>query len=341
MIGIIGLKAEAEEKTIDATQTSPYTYTIPADETGIIVPISFSKMGVYTYKIQVSNFSNEVHADLLKDLRGENWAAITGFNGTEKEYTRIVEEPVTYYLFIYSENPPAVEKTVTVNCTYNVPETEGRAISEGEEVRSVGMDTLSYSFKLSKDSKVHIVGDHVSLCDSAKENLSISSINNKMATAYLKKGTYYLSVPYGGIHTFKYTTEKITFSNNTTKKKAKTIKLGKSVKMKFYATNKEEAPLYYKFTLKKAKKISVTGDLTKLHSLGTMNVYIFKKNANTVPYMHGYIDGQKKGKIKFMGSLKKGMENFFADKKSIKLPAGTYYLVVDNTSGGDAAITVK
>lgn len=74
-------------------------------------------------------------------------------------------------MFLYSDNPPALEKTVKVTCNYNEPQTEGRAVSEGEKVRSVALDTLYYSFNLTSDSKITINGDLIWLCDSNKKEL--------------------------------------------------------------------------------------------------------------------------------------------------------------------------
>lgn len=332
-------QAKVAEPTVDATQTTPYTYNLAADQTSIIIPMSFSKAGVYTYKIEVTNFDSEVHFSTLKDSEAKDILSIGEFKGVEKEFGRIVEEPVLYYMFLYSDNPPALEKTVKVTCNYNEPQTEGRAISEGEKVRSVALDTLYYSFNLTSDSKITINGDPIWLCDANKKKLRSIVSEDENTIAYLKKGLYYIEAP-KGIREFKYTAEKINFTNNTTKKKAKTIKVGKKVQMKFYATNKEESMLYYKFTLKKAKKISVSADLTKLHNSGILDLSIYKKKDRSVPFMHGYLD-EKKGKIEFSGLVKKGKNNYFLNKKSVKLPAGTYYVAVSNTSGGDAVITVK
>lgn len=337
---VVGLdrKVQAEEQSIDATNTTPYSYSIEANKSEVVIPISFPKIGVYTYKFEVTNFSNEVHVSFYRDSACTDREIIYNFKGTEAKYMNAVPEASSYYMVVYSDNPPALEKTVKVTCTYEEPQTEGRTISEGEEVRSVSLDFLYYPFTLSRDSKIRVYGEVLILCDANKKNLLtlLQVGEDGYHSAYLKKGTYYFKVP-KGIHTFKYTTEKVTFYNNTTKKKAKKINIGKKTQMKFYATNKESS-LYYKFTLKKAKKISVMADLSKKYSAYSVNIKIFKKKDGKEPYMYGDLSDGKKGKISFSGVVK----NDFTEKKTVKLPAGTYYMVVSGDSeGGDAAITVK
>ena len=341
IIGTYGVKANAEEAAIDATSETPYSYNVESGKTGSIIPISFSKAGVYTYKIEVTGFADTVHVDFLKKAEAtsaDDIASFTSFNGTEKEFTKVIKEPINYYLFVYSENPPAGAKTIKVTCTYNVPETEGKSVKADEEVKAVSMDGLYYSIKLKKDSKITVSGDKVSLCDSKKEFLTSVPSDGDSVSTYLKKGTYYIKTS-AGIEKFKYTINNTSTDKNVTQKKAKKIKVGKNVKMKLYASNGTKGALYYKVTLKKAKKISVTADSSKL--LSDMNVEIYKKKAGKVPYLSGYKEYGKKGKISFNGQTNKSIDSLLMEKKTVKLPAGTYYIMVSSTSGGDATIKIK
>ena len=335
-----GIKAKADEATIDASKTTPYSFTIAADKSGMQAPMSFPKAGVYTIKIEVTNFDKEIIMTQVSDYTNMDVKNVRSKEGSELTFTTIVTEPETRYYVLYSKNPPALEKNIKITFSYDTPETEGRDIKEGEEVRAVGMDDLYYSIKLTGDKKITITSDStVVLCDSKKESLGVVAYKDKPATTYLKKGTYYLSVS-KGITTFKYTTKKATLGKNTTKKKAKTVKLGKTIKTKIYAANKNKSTQYYKFTLKKAKKISVTADASKISNMGTLNINIYKKKANKAPYMSGNIC-EKKGKVEFTGEAKNSIEGMFLNKKSVKLPAGTYYMEVQSTEGGDVSFMIK
>lgn len=94
-------QAKVAEPTVDATQTTPYTYNMAADQTLIVIPMSFPKAGVYTYKVEVTNFDSEVHISFHKDNEAKDIVSIGEFKGVEKELGRIIEEPVLYYMFLY------------------------------------------------------------------------------------------------------------------------------------------------------------------------------------------------------------------------------------------------
>lgn len=341
LFGITKIKAYAAENTIDATKTDPYTYKIDADKTSIVIPMAFSKAGVYTYKINATNFSEEVHVTFLKNenLTSENdIATIATFKGTEHEFTKVIKEPITYYVWIYSENPPAIEKNVTVTCACYEPETTSREVKEGEDVKAISSDRLKYTMTLSTDSIVTLTADNSVTIDTDKTTVNYAK-KGEPAVAYMKKGTYHLEVG-SGITNFKYTTQPLTLGKNVTKKKAKTMKVGKAESMKFAASNGKDTTYYYKFKLKKAKKISININAPSL--LSNVNVRLYKTKFNKVPYLEGYNENNK-GKAELRGQVKKGSyaANAVLFQKSVKLPAGTYYLEVSNQTGGDCKVTVK
>ena len=333
--------SNAESTVVDATKTESYTYKINADKTSIVIPISFSKAGVYTYKIGVTNFSNLVHVTFLKneELTSEkDIATIGSFKGTEHEFTKVVTEPYTYYVWVYSENPPAVEKSVTLSCAYHESDIAGREVKEGEEVRAVTTDKLDYTITLSKNSIVNLTADNSVQVKSDKTDITYAK-NDEPAAAYLKKGTYHLIVG-SGITNFKYTTQPLVLGKNVTKKKAKTLKVGKTATMKFAASDGKDMTYYYKIKLKKAKKVSVNIKAADIYS--TVNVRMYKKKYNKVPYLEGSSNGNN-GKAEFYGQVKKGSyaENAILSEKSVKLPAGTYYMEVSTRNGGECKVTVK
>lgn len=333
--------SNAESTVVDATKTESYTYKISAEKTGIIIPISFSKVGVYTYKIGVTNFSNLVHVTFLKneELTSEkDIATIGSFNGAEHEFTKVITEPFTYYVWIYSENPPAVEKSITLSCAYHESDIAGREVKEGEDVRAVTTDKLDYTITLSKDSIVNLTADNSVQVKSDKTDITYAK-NDEPAAAYLKKGTYHLIVG-SGITNFKYTTQPLVLGKNVTKKKAKTLKVGKTATMKFAASNGKDMTYYYKVKLKKSRKISI--NIKAPNVLSTVRVRMYKKKFNKVPYFEG-CNYDNNGKAELTGQVKKGSyaANALLFDKSVKLPAGTYYMEVSTTNGGECKVTVK
>ena len=282
-----------------------------------------------------------------RDVRGVwegSWvendiSSVASFKGTEHEYTKVVTEPLTQYIWIYSIDPPAGEKTVKITCAYYSPVVEGREISEGEDVKAVGVDYLYYSFTLSSDKTVTVVSSDnaVQVLDSKKEDLGAYATKDEAAIVNLKKGTYYLKVG-SGITNFKYTTSSLSLGKNVTKKKAKKAQLGKAIKMKFAASNSKSNAYYYKIKVTKSKKISINVSASKL--LSPVNVKLYKTKYETIPYLEGYNEDNN-GKVNLSGQIKKGASNYILYKKSVKIPAGTYYLEVDTRSSGDCKVTVK
>ncbi len=327
----------ATEAEADATATTPYTYTAKGDVKGWMIPVSFKKAGVYSCKAQVSsNMGADVRLRLMKDENASDILFSTGVSDKGAEFERIITSPVTYYMFVYGENASTTEdKTLTVTWSFKEAEIVGREIKEGEKITAAaGKEKVYFTVKLKSDSQISVTTDRtLGLYDSAKKDMNFSFNEDKKST-YLKKGTYYLGL-YNGSADFSFTTSKIKFDNNVTKKKAKAITIGKALKVNFACTAKKNSKRFYKFTLKKAKKITVKADVKEC---GSTALSIYQKNGDTAPWIYATVE--KSGKVAFEGQLKKSGKEF-SGAKSVKLPAGTYYVELDNTFGGAAKITIK
>lgn len=118
-------------------------------------------------------------------------------------------------------------------------------------IKSNRYDSLSevYDTQLVNDK-----GDYFTLCNAKKKELTSASVGTTSKCYGVKKGTYYikLSNTYSDYRVYSVSFKKAGTPTNTKKKTAKTV----TKKLQSYVlTSESSATQWYKFTLKKAKKM--------------------------------------------------------------------------------------
>ena len=118
-------------------------------------------------------------------------------------------------------------------------------------IKSNRYDSLSqvYDTQLVNDK-----GDYFTLCNAKKKELTSESVGTTSKCYGVKKGTYYikLSNTYSDYRVYSVSFKKAGTPTNTKKKTAKTV----TKKLQSYVlTSESSATQWYKFTLKKAKKM--------------------------------------------------------------------------------------
>ena len=333
---LISISAMADIISTDANKTEPQVSTIAADKTGGIIPVTFSKAGIYECTVSLTGFGSGAKSFYIteKDNR-EKFKMFRGFPGDTVTVNRIITAPVTYDFVIFEEGAPAGEKKISLSFVYHEP-SAGRDVKAGETVNSYGLENLYYTVKLNKDSILTLEGDAY-VCDSKKEPISNFEYGKDSNVIYLKKGSYFIGTQ-DGIHTFKYTTKKLKLPKNIKSKKATTMTLGKKYKIAFPASAKKETKVYNKLTLSAPKRISMfykRGNMPEGAQL-TFSIYKDKKHR-----IDGSTTDKNTDKVSFTGGLTSDLEDEIWEKKSFTLPAGTWYVQVGNVTGGDATVWIK
>lgn len=308
------------------------TYELDADTVAVTIPVSIQKAGLIEFKATFQGFSepaifclqrNQQFSSEMKDIY--IMSRHSALEDTVHEYA--AEAPMNCYLLLMTGDADQ-GKTGSVTVTTTCKEaTAGREVKPGETVNAVQIkDKEYYKIKLSAPKKVTVQGDTASLelCNAKKKNLSYCD-----KAVYLKKGTYYLCHNGSGTYSFSYSTKKITLPKNTSRKKAKKIKLNKAVKGIFACNGGKSQSYWYKLTLKKDKQITLKYK-NKVGEFGSVTFLNAKRKL--VSYLAS--PGGKSGKKKIL--------YYDAHGTKKKMKKGTYYILVGNTDvSSEFSLTFK
>lgn len=171
-------------------------------------------------------------------------------------------------------------------------------------------------------------GDYFTLCNSKKKELTGQATGQTSKCYGVKKGTYYikLSNAYSEYRVYSASFKKAGAPTNTKKKKAKTI----TAKKKSYVlTSGSNAVQWYKFTLKKAKKMKLYVDNA---TDGKLRIEIYEKKEGSPSCV--YVDASCSTDIQHV-----------QNNKVIKWDKGTYYIKIckyyANNTGGIVSVKLK
>lgn len=314
--------------------TTTNTYELDADTVALTIPVSIQRAGIMEMIVSFQGFSEKAYCVLQKNEKFSSAASSIysmDVHSVAQEFTAeyVASQPTTCYLLLMTTGADESKAgSVTVTTTFQ-PATAGREVKPGETVNAVQVNEKEYyKIKLDTPKKVTLNGDLTwfELCDASKKY--ISGCNETM---YLKKGTYYLLRHQGGgKYSFSYTTKKITLPKNTSKKKAKKVKLNQTVKGIFPRSTKTQS-YWYKITLKKNKKLKVkykntVGD-------GVQAVRLYNAKGKVIGMMEGlYIKGKK-------GTKK--MISYAGKKPTSTIKKGTYYIQIEQGVDSEFSLTFK
>lgn len=334
MILAMGVIVSAAEQTItvptkyfgnESAVTRSYTYTdksvLSGSECGVIIPLKVSAPGTVKLRIDYTKLQKDINGYVYTDAACTNrlyFSAVTQVGSNSEEAFVTVNNAGTYYLKFYSYQYSYQTSEFTNSLSVSVSEytDADKTIKSGQTInyyRKSGSTPYYFKYKAEKTGKVTLsfsynYSTYVTLMNSKKKALSnqvtvFPSVNK--VTFAVKKGTsYYFCITSNGINNGK--TQSISVKNTaikeksgSKKKKAVTIKAKKKVKGTILPGSKTAD--WYKFKLKKNKKISVdiSGEVT-----GSLRIEFFYKNGRSAG--SGYFYGGQSIYKPLYGKMKKG-----------------------------------
>lgn len=327
--------AEAETLTPNASDYPSYTVTFGAGQKEFIQEITMDHAGYIYIPMSIMGTDKGISVYLYSDAA---CTAKLGYSSylSSSSLTATQKAPIpaagTYYLQFssYSEMTADVPITLTPYC-YN---SDTRKIEAKEDVYSYNdsSNIIYHEIKISKTGYINVTAEsannigslYVTLFDSKKKALSnsiyLSNTNGNETCFAVKKGTYYIGTKcYSDAIHLKYTFTSVSEKSGSSKKKAVTIKAGKTVKGLIQATDSTKKYDYYKIKLTKKQKVSLICTAKSCESI----------KFTVIP---------ASSKLTIWGDSVLIYDN---DKKSWttqdKLPTGTYYIKVEkinpNSSG--------
>lgn len=309
--------------------TTTNTYELDADTAALTIPVSIQKAGIMEFKVTFQGFSELARISLQrKQESSSSWNDMFSWiqHSATKEFTDeyATTEPINCYLVLTTTGADQNKTgSVTVTTTFREA-TTGREVKPGETVNATQIKEKEYyKIKLTTHKKVTINGTETSftLCDATKKYISSCD-----KTMYLNKGTYYLCHDGEGTYQFSYNVKKITLPKNTSRKKAKKMKLKKIIKGIFTRNGNSQKSYWYKLTLKKNKKIKVKYK----NKVGEfVSVTLLNAKGELQNYMN--LEGKK-------GTKK--MISYGGKKPAATIRKGTYYIEIGNAIGVDSEFSV-
>ncbi len=332
-----------------------------------IIELSTDKAGVATGSLKISGISNEVKLTQFKGtlvevrdamLKGDDAikSVLRGFRGVKPDTEESIfsfgsaKSAATSVLIIDLENARAqsgTEVSIVLKANITEPTVEVEPIVNEKTYQFVlGAEELYWPMSIESLSKFSMnkekrFGSYDwCLCDSNKKeivsdkNPEASSLNYPVI---IDKGNYYVKTKLSstgelelGAMSFDITPVSESIHSNNTKGSAKTIKLGKKYS-DIYTTIPSDEPHYYKFTLKKTKKVKLT--YSKDDDVG-ITFGLYKKNGKYVS--SAFVNSSSSNS----GTAKWGLTY----KKNIKLKKGTYYIMLEkgrDTCDGKYTFKIK
>lgn len=313
--------------------TTTNTYELDADTAALTIPVSIQKAGIMEMRVSFQGFSEKAYCVLQKNEKFSSAASSIysmDVHSVAQEFTAeyTASQPTTCYLLLLTTGADENKAgSVTVTTTFQ-PATAGREVKPGETVNAVQVSKEEYyKIKLDTPKKVILNGDYTGL---ELYNASKRYISGCDKTMYLKKGTYYLRHRGSGKYSFSYTTKKITLPKNTSRRKAKKIKLNKTIKGIFPRNTKTQS-YWYKITLKKNKKLKVKYKNTVADVVQAVRLYSSK--GKVIGMMDGlYIKGKK-------GTKK--MISYAGKKPTAMIKKGTYYIQIEQSLDSEFTLTFQ
>lgn len=328
---------------------APANYTYSYDNTsvlsdsyqyGLIIPMKLTQAGTVRFRFSFPRLEKSMTFNVYTDMDCTNSLYATSYfsvgDTTGEKYVS-VSSAGTYYIKLYSsvystDNNFANTVTMSV-CEYTVSD---KTIKSGQTIsyyRKNGSDKYYFKYAPAKTGKVKVTlpytyGSYLTLTNASKKAVSdqewvSSGTNSNEFTFAVKKGkTYYFLVTSNGVsggnlQSISIKETAIKEKSGAKKSKAVNIKSGKKVNG-LVAAGENKAD-WYKFKLKKNKKlkIDVTGNVS-----GTLKVIVYYKGKKN--YTYSFTGGSAQIKTLY-GKSKKGTYQIKV-VRSNSLSSGTYTL---------------
>lgn len=296
--------------------------TIPQGEKSVVYSVNIPQKDEYTFELSTDKLACKVNIKLYKDAACTQMLSYETMSKQGVESTKLQTKELakgTYYLELEKVNANASVdlKLRAYYCAFS------------DQTLSSGQWTTAYDYAKSNESyykvKVPSTGYlkleadegtaksvEVGLYNKGKKEIGSHLSLKKGRSNYvsLKKGTYYLKAAADDTHRIKYTFTAIKAKDKdiSTKKKAATLKAGK--KLKGVMPVGESKADFYKITLAKKQKITIT---MNAKSSDTFDVVVINKKTKKVAATEWF--------------------HFSSDKKTQQmkvkaLPKGSYYIKI-------------
>lgn len=308
------------DTVLDLSKNQTVTFTIPADKGVFCIQAYCKARGVSTYEYKVDGLSNNVS---FFEMQRKMTVTDSDFVNTSKKSNEgtttycFNSETTRYYYFFKDSAESKKSATITFTTSF-MEETPVEDLVEGETLEAVGADSKRYhKFVLDEPSIVKIKSVYYGGKEGSTNVYKTSDGEDQIVSNdgiwYLPKGTYYAQ---GFIKSYSLTltTEKLSYSKNTSKSKAITLKKNKSQTAVFKA-NKKTQSVWYKVKLSKKGSIKLSCDISHMDS-AEVEIYDSKGKALS------NIDLSEDGDVIKYSFTNKGIK----ETKKIKLNKGTYYV---------------
>ncbi|MCR5791959.1 MAG: hypothetical protein K6G65_02210 [Lachnospiraceae bacterium] len=322
-----------------------------------VFPINLSKKGTLLYqlgsgaglngstgKIKAQFYSDASctksigDAVLLNVSTQDTFSALTNLavNAAGKYYLKImmvdtVPSKTTYSIVISALAFSSEDTALTSKFVASYTGTESRVTYHKVVVKKDSYITTEFENYSTKNGQRTSGEVKTVLCNSKKKAMSKTAIvdvpaeGTGLVTYAVKKGTYYIKVAGNGIYRTKGKVTAVKDQGAHKISKAKKYTIGKTVKGLLLQQDKVSTADYYKFTLKKTKKLSM----------------ILKGSCATDGQGIQFAIVNKKGQEVMKTFTAKGNFNI-SGKTAKKIPAGTYYLKIKKSSAkGSGWYSVK
>lgn len=334
---VVDFMAQPEPAATTVTLQGSTDRTVTADSLAQVVHIPMAKKGVLEVGFSATGLSSSVEITLFSDaacttkVGYATWLSSATLKDVE-QYT--VSTPGDYYLkFEWSYSVPDTASTIAV-LAYAYSGEDVTITDSYQAIYSGDYNTTNYhKLEVASDSLVTVMANSydssgvsssisMNLCDSDKmalDSIYLSSSDGYLDSYALKKGTYYISSSCADRYRIKASVMKINEKSGSSKKKAKLLKKGKTVKGMVALSEGTGKADWYKIKLKKKAKIKIarTAYCTGACSLKVQFIPASKRVIMTSDTVY-----MKTGSSVF------GTRN--------KMPKGTYYLKVTKISADDS-----
>ncbi len=300
----------------DNTSALPDSYQF-----GIIIPMALTQAGTVKFTFSFSKLEKDMTFNVYTDAACTNSLYASSYfsvgDTTGEKYVS-VSSAGTYYIKLYSSVYSSdVNFTNTVTMSVREYTASDKTIKSGQTIsyyRKSGSDKYYFKYKAAKTGKVTVTlpytyGSYLTLTNaskkaiSAQEWVSSGTNSNKFAFAVKKGKTYYFLVTSNGVsggNLQSISIKETAIKEKSGAKKSKAVKIKSGKKISGLVAAGEKTADWYKFTLKKIKKlrINLTGNIT-----GTLKVIVYYKGKKY--YTYSFTGGSAQIKTLY-GKSKKG-----------------------------------
>lgn len=313
-----------------AEQVRSYALSIPAGTFSSTYPVIIAEKGYYTLDISALGLPSLVRMQLYSDPACKmkvGYGRFFNSSGLSAQANIYIATKGTYYVNIGQTNK-AYTSNVNLKIYYHSSENKDlkNNVWTGSYAKTADT-TIYHKIVVPQSGFLRIDGFtrqnsdkkplyKVALYNSSKKAISSTSTLNE-ASNYsnyygIKKGTYYIGVTDYGLYNLKYTFTASTDKNNSSKKKASSLKKSKTAKGLFVAGESGSKADWYKIKIPKKRKVKFS---VKAYANGALNVQLIAKTKNRIYYNKSHSFSSTATSKSF----------------SKTLPKGTYYIKVTKT----------